>query len=41
MIVAPFTGYWIFPFSTQNASLAENTKRPLVMSTWPPPKLVA
>jgi hypothetical protein len=41
MIVAPFTGYWILPFSTQKASLAENTNLPLVMSTWPPPKLVA
>ena len=29
------------PFSTQNASLAEKTNLPLVMSTWPPPKLVA
>ena len=41
MSVAPLTGYWILPFSTQNASLAENTNLPLVMSTWPPPKLVA
>ncbi len=39
--VAPLTGYWILPFSTQNASLAEKTNLPLVMSTWPPPKLVA
>src|SRR5262249_4847601 len=41
MMVAPFTGYWMRPFSIQNASLAENTNLPLVMSTWPPPKLVA
>ncbi|MCY1374061.1 hypothetical protein D9M69_613760 [compost metagenome] len=40
-MVAPFTGYWILPFSTQKASLAENTNLPLVMSTCPPPKLVA
>ena len=33
MMVAPLTGYWILPFSTQNASLAENTNLPLVMST--------
>jgi hypothetical protein len=41
MMVAPLTGYWILPFSTQKASLAEKTNLPLVMSTWPPPKLVA
>ena len=41
MIVAPFTGYCTLPFSTQNASLAETTNLPLVMSTWPPPKFVA
>ena len=41
MMVAPFTGYWILPFSTQYASDAENTNLPLVMSTCPPPKFTA
>ena len=41
MSVAPFTGAVTFPFSIRYASLAENTKRPDVMSTWPPPKFTA
>src|SRR5438477_2228591 len=41
MSVAPFTGYWMRPFSIQYASEAENTNLPLVMSTSPPPKFTA
>ena len=39
--VAPLTGRVSLPFSIRYASLAENTNLPLVMSTWPPPKLTA
>ena len=39
--VAPFTGAVILPSSMRYASVAENTYLPLVMSTWPPPKLTA
>ena len=39
--VAPLTGWVIFPFSIMYASAMLNTNLPFVMSTWPPPKLVA
>src|SRR5574337_184476 len=39
--VAPLTGFVIFPSSIMYASLAEKTNLPLVMSTWPPPKVTA
>src|SRR6185369_14899940 len=39
--VAPLTGAVTRPFSIRYASLAEKTNRPLVMSTWPPPKFTA
>src|SRR3954468_7671943 len=41
MSVAPFTGCVTLPSSMRYASAVENTNLPLVMSTWPPPKLVA
>ncbi len=39
--VAPLIGRVTLPFSIMYASAMLNTNLPLVMSTWPPPKLVA
>ena len=39
--IAPFTGAASLPPSIRKASVAWNTNRPEVMSTWPPPKLTA